>query len=151
MQHGRMRSAPCVAGPSGQDLCSNEETTTSQALTKVASTHKTEWFRAPDHIFVGIPEPGYEDSLEAARANAATLRSLAHDLGRKCGIVIVMGNLISQDAGVRQAYAEGVPQDRIYGVALVAANPLARAVPIPVQLVDPIEEGVRWLGGLRGT
>lgn len=135
----------------------------SQALTKVASTHQTEWFRAEDDIFVGIPEPGYKDSLEAARANAETLRELAHGLGRKCGIVIVMSNLISQDAEVRQAYAEGVPQDRMYGVALVAANPLARAIssfylglakraiPIPVKLVDSIEEGIRWLGGLRGA
>ena len=133
----------------------------SRSLTKVASTYQQEWFQAEPDIFVVIPEPGYKDSLEAARVNSEMVRTLARDQGRRCGFVIVMSHHISQGAEAREVYARGLPQELIYGVALVAENPLARAISsfylgfskpsVTIRIVDSVDAGISWLESIRET
>lgn len=124
---------------------------------KVGTTFQTEWFRVRPDIFMAISEPGYRDNPEAAQANCDMMRSLA--AGGKCGWIIVMSNHVAQDAETRQVYAENAPQDSMFGTAMVAANPLSRAISsfylgiskpnVPLEVFSSIEEGVAWLESIR--
>jgi hypothetical protein len=126
-------------------------------MKKVGTTFRTEWFQLEPDIYVSISEPGYRDNPQAAQANCDMMRTLA--AGRKCGWIVVMSNHVAQDAETRQVYAENAPQDRMYGTAMIAANPLSRAISsfylgiskptVPLKVFGSIEDGLAWLQSIR--
>lgn len=127
-------------------------------LKGVGKTFNTEYSKVEPDILVVSPEPGYKDNPEAARQNMSWQQDFARKLGRKCGVVVVMNNLLSQDADSRKIYAEGLSPELFYGSALVVNNPLSRAIgsffiglskpAVPLTLVGSVEEGITWLEGL---
>ena len=128
-------------------------------LKKIGNTFNTEYSMHDPDILVVVPIPGYKDNVEAARSNMEWQKAFARNLGRKCGLVVVLNNLLSQDAESRKVYSEGMLPELFYGSALVVSNPLSRAIGsffiglskpvIPLTLVNSIEDGIVWLENIR--
>jgi hypothetical protein len=97
-------------------------------LKKVGETFNTEYSMYGVDILIVVPMPGYKDNVEAARTNMEWQQTFARNLGKKCGIVVVMNNLLTQDAESRKVYSEGTFADLFFGGALVVSNPLSRAI-----------------------
>lgn len=130
-------------------------------LKKVGHTFNTEYSTYGTDILIVVPMPGYKDNVEAARANMEWQQNFARDLGRKCGLVVVLNNLLSQDAESRKVYSEGMLPALFFGSALVVSNPLSRAIGsffiglskplVPLTLVSSIEDGIGWLENIRSA
>lgn len=112
-----------------------------------------------DDILVISPEPAYKDNAERARATVAFQQNYARTLGRKCGLVVVMNNLLSQDAESRKVYSESTPPELYYGLAIVVDSLLTRAigtltlkftkVALPTKMVETIDDGIAWLESIQ--
>jgi len=128
-------------------------------LTKVGDTFNTQYFMFEPDLLVVNPTPGYKDNVDAARSNMEWQQTFARNLGRKCGLVVVLNHLLSQDAESRKVYSDGLLPELFYGSALVVGNPLSRAIGsffiglsrpvIPLTLVKSIEDGIAWLGTIK--
>ena len=114
-----------------------------------------------DDILVVVPEEGFKDTPDVSRLTVAALREYAQKLGRRCGLVIIANNLLSQEAESRRVYAEGVTAEFFFGITMVVTSPLARAIggvairftamPIPFSLSENVEAGIAWLESQRKT
>jgi len=123
-------------------------------LKKVGNTFNTEYFTYNEDILVVNPNPGYK-----ARSNMEWQQFFARSLERKCGLVVVLNNLLSQDAESRKVYSDGMLPELFYGSALVVSNTLSRAIGsffiglskpvIPLTLVGSIEDGIAWLETIK--
>ena len=124
-------------------------------LKKVASVpHHELMIAEKDDILIVVPEQGFKDTEDATRLTVAALREYAQKLGKRCGLVVVANNLLSQDAESRRIYSEDITPDLFFSVTLVVSSPLARAIggvamrltkmPIPLSLSDSIEAGIAW-------
>jgi hypothetical protein len=112
-----------------------------------------------DDILIVVPEEGFKDTGEASSLTVAALREYAQKLGKKCGLVIIANNLLSQEAESRRVYAEGITAEFFFGVTMVVTSPLARAIgsvairftamPIPFSLSESIEAGIVWMESQR--
>ncbi len=127
---------------------------------KIGETTNTEMYIAesdPD-ILIIVPREGTMDNSKDARENVAHYHEYARSLGRPCGSVVIMSNMLSQDAEARRAYAD-IDPSLIYGGALVVESALSRALgsffigltrpKVPTKLFDTIEKGVEWLKSIR--
>jgi hypothetical protein len=127
---------------------------------KIGNTTNTEVYIAesdPD-IMIVVPREGTMDNFEDASENVAYYHNYARSLGRPCGSVVIMSNMLSQDAEARRAYTTLDPA-LIYGGALVVGNALSRALgsffmgltrpKVPTRLFDSVESGVQWLKTIR--
>ena len=131
----------------------------SNNLKKVGDTFNTEYFMFDPDILVVNPTPGYKDNFEAARSNMEWQQTFARKLGRKCGLVVVLNNLLSQDAESRKVYSDGLLPELFYGSALVVSNPLSRAIgsffiglsrpKVPTRLFDTVDKAIEWLNTIR--
>lgn len=128
-------------------------------LKKIGNTFNTDYSAYNEDILVVNPNPGYKDNVESARSNIEWQQFFARKLGRKCGLVVVLNNLLSQDAESRKVYSDGMLPELFYGSALVVSNPLSRAIGsffiglskpvIPLTLVGSIEDGIIWLESIK--
>jgi hypothetical protein len=128
-------------------------------IKKVGETFNTEYSLYRTDILIVVPVPGYKDHVEAARANMEWQQTFARKLGKKCGLVVVVDNMLSQDAESRKVYSEGMLPELFYGSALVVSNLLSRAMGsffiglskpiVPLTLVSSIEDGIAWLENLK--
>lgn len=111
----------------------------------------------PDILLV-VPREGTKDNSKDARENVAFYHAYARSLGKRCGSVVIMSNMLSQDAETRRAYAEIDPR-LLYGGALVVESALSRALGsffvglsrpvVPTKLFDTIENAFEWLKTMR--
>ena len=96
---------------------------------KIGDTTNTEIYIAdsdPD-ILIIVPREGTIDNFKDACENVAYYHSYARSLGKPCGSVVVMSNMLSQDAEARRAYTTLDP-GLLYGGALVVGSALSRAL-----------------------
>jgi hypothetical protein len=110
-------------------------------------------------IILIVPPKGFFDNPRQARESVAFQDDYARKLGKKCGDIIVMSNVLSQDAETRRIYNEQGASELYYGVALVVDNALSRALAsfligmtqtqVPIKLFDSIEKGIDWLRTIR--
>ena len=125
----------------------------------VGSTVNTDYTIADPDILIVTPKPKSVDSPELAQINVDFQTAYARNLGEPCAVVVVMSNLLSQDAESRRIYTAGIGQPLFYGVALVVGNPLARAIgsffmglskpEIDTKMFDSVEHAVDWLRSIR--
>ncbi len=129
-------------------------------LKKVASVPYHD-FLTPDadDILVVVPEAGFKDTVEYARVTVAALQDYARRLGKKCGLVIVINNLLAQEPESRRVYADGLNPQLFWAIAMVVNNPFARVignlalhlntVQVPLSLVESVDAGITWLEANR--
>ncbi len=107
-----------------------------------------------DDILIVVPDEGFKDTPDASRVTLAALRDYAQKVGKKCGLVIVVNNLLAQEPESRRVYADGVTPDLFYGIVMVVTSPLARVIgkvstrlaslQVPLVLAESIEAGIAW-------
>ena len=107
----------------------------------------------PDLLII-VPVEGTMDNARDARENVAFFHSYAHALGRPCGCVVIMANMLSQEAEARRAYA-GIDPSLFFAAALVVESALSRALGsffvgfsrpvVPTKLFDTVENALEWL------
>ncbi len=127
---------------------------------KIGDTANTEIYIAesdPD-ILIVVPREGTKDNFKDASENVAYYHDYARSLGRPCGSLVVMANMLAQDPEARRAY-NTIDPALFYGGALVVGNALSRALGsffvglnrprVPTKLFDTIENGVQWLKTMR--
>lgn len=111
----------------------------------------------PD-ILIVVPLEGTLDTGEDARQNVQHFHAYARSLGRPCGAVVIMANMLSQDAEARRAY-QGIDTSLFYGGGLVVEDALSRALGgfflglsrpnVPTRLFDTIDSAIAWLKTMR--
>lgn len=111
----------------------------------------------PDIIIV-VPRKGTKDNAKDARENVEYFHSYARSQGRRCGSVVIMSNMLAQDAEARKAYQD-MDTKLFYGGALVTESALSRALAsffvglsrpkVPTKLFDTVENGIEWLKTMR--
>ncbi len=112
----------------------------------------------PDIILI-VPQTSMVDTPQTAQASADFQNAYARKLGTKCGIVVIMSNLLSQDAETRRIYRELGENGLYFAVALVVDSPLSRALgsffvglskpKIPMKLFDTAERSIEWIRSMR--
>jgi len=131
-----------------------------EPLKKVASVPHHDLFIAEaDDILIIIPETGFKDNAAASQVTVAALREYASNLGKRCGLVIMVNNILAQEPESRRVYAEGVLPELFFGIAMVVSNPLARIIgnlglhlgtlKVPITLVETVEAGISWMENNR--
>lgn len=121
----------------------------------VGNTANSDYFFADPNILIVTPRPGTLDNPGMARINVDFQSKFARKQGKQVGLVIVMSNLLGQDAETRRIYTEGMLPSLFYAGAMVVANPLSRAIgsffmglskpQFPMKMVDSVETGIQWL------
>lgn len=112
----------------------------------------------PDILLI-VPRKDTLDTPQLARASADYQSTFARQAGRKCATIVVMSNILSQDAETRRVYRELGENGQFFGAALVVDNPLSRALAgffiglskpgIPMKLFDTVEKSIEWLRSIR--
>ena len=111
----------------------------------------------PD-ILIVVPREGTMDNGKDARENVAYYEGYARALGKPCSSLVIMSNMLSQDAEARRAYTE-IDPNLFYGGALVVESALSRALgsffigltrpKVPTKLFDSVENAMEWLKAMR--
>ncbi len=111
----------------------------------------------PD-ILIIVPGEGTMDNARDARENVAYYQSYARRLGRPCGCVVIMANMLAQDAEARRAYQD-MDTKFFFAGGLVVENALSRALGsffvglsrphVPTRLFNSVEKAVEWLKVMR--
>ena len=111
----------------------------------------------PD-ILIIVPREGTMDNVKDARENVAFFHTYARSVGKPCGSVVILANLLSQDAEARRVYQEW-DTDLFYGGGLVVEDGLSRALGsfflglsrpnVPTRLFDTVDKAIEWLKSIR--
>jgi hypothetical protein len=111
----------------------------------------------PD-ILIIVPGEGTMDNAKDARENVLYFHNYARSLGKSCGSVVIMANMLSQDAEARRAYQE-MDTDLFYAGGLVVEDALSRALgsffvglsrpKVPTRLFDTVDKAIEWLKTMR--
>ncbi len=119
----------------------------------------SDYYAVDPDIMLVVPKTSMVDTPQTARANADFIDAYARKLGRKCGTVVVMSNLLSQDAEARRIYRDLAENGLYFGAALVVDSLLSRALgsffmglskpKIPMKLFDSVERSIEWIRSVR--
>lgn len=112
----------------------------------------------PDIMLI-VPRKDMVDTPQLARASADFQSAYARQVGKKCATIVIMSNVLAQDAETRRVYGELAESGLFFGAALVVDNPLSRALGsffiglskprIPTKLFDSLEKSLEWLRTIR--
>jgi len=110
-------------------------------------------------IILIIPGKDFFDNAGQARESVEFQDAYARKLGKKCATLVVMSNVLAQDAETRRVYNEQAANGLYYGAALIVDNALSRALgsfligmsqqKVPIKLFDSVEKGIDWLRSIR--
>jgi len=119
----------------------------------------SDYYAVDPDIMLIVPKTSMLDTSLTAQASADFQSAYARKLGKKCGTVVIMSNLLSQDAETRRIYRELAENGLFFGAALVVDSPLSRALgsffiglskpKIPMKLFDTVERSIEWIRSVR--
>ena len=125
----------------------------------VGTDGNSDYYIADPDILLVIPRPGMVDNPQLARVAVDYQTAYARKLGKKCSTLVIMSNVLSQDADTRRVYDEMTTSGLFFATALIVTNPLSRAIAsfaigfskpqVPIKLFDTVEKGVEWLRTVR--
>lgn len=111
----------------------------------------------PD-ILIIVPQEGTMDNAKDARENVSYYHSYARSLGKPCSSVVIMVNMLSQDAEARRAYQK-MDTNLFYAGGLVVEDALSRALgsffiglsrpKVPTRLFDTVDNAIEWVKTMR--
>ena len=79
-------------------------------------------------IVVAIPNPGYRQTVEGARASLEEVHRIARDRAELLVVLVLLEPVRDQDRGSRQVWNREIDEKLLAGLGLVGVSPLARAV-----------------------
>ena len=125
----------------------------------VGTDGNSDYYLADPDVLLVIPKAGMVDTPQTARIAVDYQTAYARKLGKKCSTLVIMANVLSQDAETRRIYDEMTLSGLFFATALIVGNPLSRAIAsfaiglskpqMPVKLFDTVEKGVAWLQTIR--
>lgn len=125
----------------------------------VGTDGNSDYYIADPDILLVIPKAGMVDTPQNARVAVDFQTAYAKKLGKKCSTLVIMSNVLSQDAETRRIYNEMTVSGHFFGTALIVSNPLSRAIAsfaiglskpeVPVRIFDTVEKGIEWLRSIR--
>lgn len=125
----------------------------------VGTDGNSDYYIADPDILLVIPKAGMVDTPQNARVAVDFQTAYAKKLGKKCSTLVIMSNVLSQDAETRRIYNEMTVSGYFFGTALIVSNPLSRAIAsfaiglskpeVPVRIFDTVEKGIEWLRSIR--
>ena len=125
----------------------------------VGTDGNSDYYIADPDILLINPRAGMVDTPQTARRAVDFQTAYAKKLGKKCSTLVIMSNVLSQDAETRRLYNEMTVSGHFFGTALIVSNPLSRAVAsfaiglskpqVPIKLFDTVEKGIDWLRTIR--
>jgi len=125
----------------------------------VGRTDNTSYFRLDPDLLIVLPDTGLKDNGASAIANTDFQLRYAAELGRPVAVVVHMTSLLSQDADARHTYAERMDPALFYAAALVAGNPISRAIAsfflgltkpkIPTRVHPSYDAAIAWAATMR--
>jgi len=125
----------------------------------VGTDGNSDYYIADPDILLVIPKAGMVDTPQTARVAVDYQTDYARKLGKKCSTLVIMSNVLSQDAETRRIYDEMTVSGLFFGTALIVSNPLSRAIAsfaiglskpqVPIKLFDTVEKGIEWLRAVR--
>lgn len=125
----------------------------------VGTDGNTDYYIADPDILLVIPKAGLVDTPQTARIAVDYQTAYARKLGKKCSTLVIMSNVLSQDAETRRIYDEMTVSGLFFGTALIVNNPLSRAIAsfaiglskpqVSIKLFDTVEKGAAWLRTIR--
>ena len=118
-----------------------------------------DYYLADPDIILVIPQTGYHDNVQLARQSADFLNEYVGKAEKKFATVIVMSNVLAQDAETRRIYQNLAGNGLYFGIGMVVDSALSRALasffigfsrpPIPTQLFNTVEKSIEWLRTIR--
>lgn len=128
---------------------------------QVGSVAGADYYITDPDILLVIPQVGFVDSPQLAQRSSDFLNEYASKIGMKFGTIVVMTNVLAQDAETRRIYQKLAGNGLYFGLAMVVDSALSRALagffiglskpPIPTQLFDSVEKSIEWLRTIRPT
>jgi hypothetical protein len=125
----------------------------------VGTDGNSNYYTADPDILLVIPKAGMVDNPQSARVAVDFQIAYARQFGKKCSTLVIMSNVLSQDAETRRIYGEMSGTGLFFATALVVDNPLSRALgsfliglskpQVPIKLFDTVEKGIEWLRTVR--
>jgi len=125
----------------------------------LATMTGADYYLIDTDIILIVPPKGFLDTPKQARESAEFQSAYARKLGKKIATMVVMSNVLSQDAETRRIYNDQPASGLYYGAVLVVDNALSRALAsfligmsqtkVPVKLFDSVEKGINWLRTIR--
>jgi hypothetical protein len=127
--------------------------------TPLGRTYNTHYYLLSEEVLLVLPDKGLKDDGPSAQVNVDYQIAYARLIGRRCGVVLVLDSLVSQDSEARRLFAAGMTPTLFYAAALVASTPLARAIgsfflgltrpAVPTLLFESVEDAARWVATQR--
>ncbi|HEY5218305.1 MAG TPA: hypothetical protein VIJ16_00790 [Gemmatimonadaceae bacterium] len=125
----------------------------------VGRTANTQYFRVDPDILIVLPDTNLKDDGPSARMNTDFQIRFARELGRPVAVVVHMTSLLSQDSEARRIYAERMEPTQFFAAALVAANPISRAIAsfflgltkprFPTRVFGSYDAALEWAATMR--
>lgn len=125
----------------------------------VGTDGNSDYYVADPDILMAVPKQGMVDTPHTARLAVEYQTAYARKLRKKCSTLVIMSNVLSQDAETRRIYNEMTVSGEFFGTALIVSNPLSRAIAsfaiglskpqMPIKLFNTVEKGIEWLRTIR--
>jgi hypothetical protein len=125
----------------------------------IGTDGNSDYYIADPDILLVIPKIGTVDNPKSARIAVDYQTEYARKLGKKCSTLVIMSNVLSQDAETRRIYDEMTISGLFFATALIVNNALSRAIAsfaiglskpqVPIKLFDSVEKGIEWLKTVR--
>ena len=129
----------------------------------VGSTYNTDYRTKADarDILIVLPHTGLRDDGKSAQTNIDFQVKYSESLGRPCGVIVLLGSLMSQDADARRIYAAAMNHRHFFAASLVVTNPISRAIgsfflglsrpSVPTKIFGDLEKAIAWAESQRPT
>lgn len=124
---------------------------------RVGGTPAGAYHEVEPDLLVAVPRPGYEQTVEGARASLEEMNRIARDRGRRQGLIVLVDRVRSQDAAARRVWRNELDDGVIGALALVGGTMLGRAIgsffvgvyrpKVPTRLVARFDEALEWARG----
>ena len=120
----------------------------------VGATQNSEHFILQPKVLVTVYKEGSRDNEHTARDQLRFQEEFIQASGGQFGLIVLIDNLVSQDAASRRVYAKEPNPHNFRGVALVGGTFLSRGVAafflgisrtaVPMKFFPTIDEALAW-------
>jgi hypothetical protein len=124
----------------------------------VGSTRNCDHFLAEPKLMISVYKEGSKDNEGDAREQLRFQEEFIESRGGGFDLIVLIDNLVSQDAASRRVYAQEPTPSNFRGTALVGGSFLSRGVAsfflgisstaVPMKFFASIDDARAWLDGL---
>jgi len=123
--------------------------------TKFATTSNADFYEIEPHILAVVPFDGTTDDATTAHQSVTAQLQYLQSRGHRAGVIVMMDQVVRQDAGARSVYHDLPNPEFQVCFALVGSTPFGRAVAsifiginpprVPTRFFATIEEALAWI------